>query len=406
MATRNVFILGAYQTDFARNLNKESLGTEELMRDTIKHTFNNAGIGPESIECIHVANAFGQLYTGQGHLGAMPASVVPELWGVPSSRHEAACASSSVAVLAAMAEIQAGRYDCVLVVGIEQEKTMPGNQAAKVQEAAAWVGQDTQGVEFIWPHTFNEVAGEYERRYGLDPKYLHGIGEKNLRNAQLNPNAQTRSWKLREENFASNDEFNPVVCGRLRRNDICQITDGAAGLVLVSDRWVNANHKAQSRIVGWGHSTVGLGLQQKLERNKQSEFVMPHVRDAITAAFKRAQISGVDDLDVIEAHDCMTPSEYMAIDHFGITPPGQSWQAVDGGDIARDGRIPVNPGGGLIGGGHPVGATGARMLVDATKQVTGNAGDYQIENAQRVATLNIGGSTATTVSFIVENANS
>jgi acetyl-CoA C-acetyltransferase len=100
----------------------------------------------------------------------------------------------------------------------------------------------------------------------------------------------------------------------------------------------------------------------------------------------------------------MTPSEYMAIDHFGITAPGESWKAIEEGAIARSGRIPVNPSGGLIGGGHPVGATGIRMLVDVTAQVSGEAGAMQVEGARRAATLNIGGSTATTVSFVVERA--
>ncbi len=317
-------------------------------------------------------------------------------------RHEAACASSSMAVLSAMAEIQAARYDCVLVIGIEQEKTMPGNQAAQVQEAAAWVGHDTGSVQYIWPHTFNELAGEYERRYGLDTKYLRRIGEINLRNAQDNPKAQTRGWTLTDATFAADDDVNPVVCGRLRRNDICQITDGAAGLLLVSERWMQANRQAQAVITGWGHVTVGLGLAQKLERNEHNDYVMPHVRRTITDAFKRAGIESVEALDVIETHDCMSASEYLAIDHFGITAPGESWQALEDGSITREGSIPINPSGGLIGGGHPVGATGARMLVDAQKQITGRAGDCQVEGAQRIATLNIGGSTATTASFIVE----
>ena len=128
---------------------------------------------------------------------------------------------------------------------------------------------------------------------------------------------------------------------------------------------------------------------------------MPHVRGAIEDAFRRAGIESASELDCIETHDCMTPSEYMAIDHFGITAPGESWKAVDEGAIARDGRLPVNPSGGLIGGGHPVGATGIRMLVDVTAQVSGEAGEMQVEGARRAATLNIGGSTATTVSFIV-----
>lgn len=397
-----VSILGVYQTDFARNWAKEEIEVADAMKEVVEGTLGDAGIGADAVDSIHVGNAFGQLYTGQGHMGALAASVIPELWGVPASRHEAACASASMAVLAAMAEIESGRYDCVLVIGIEQEKTMPGDKAAQVQEAAAWVGHDTGQADFIWPHTFNELAGEYERRYGLDTRYLRGIGEVNLTNAQDNPNAQTRLWQLTEDHFAANDEVNPVVCGRLRRNDICQITDGAAGVVLVSDRWIEANKAAQARITGWGHTTVGLGLAQKLGRNENNEFVMPHVRKAITDAFGRAGIQGVEELDAIETHDCMSASEYMAIDHFGITAPGESWKAVENGDIARDGRIPVNPGGGLIGGGHPVGATGARMLVDATKQVTEKAGDCQVAGARRVATLNIGGSTATTASFIVE----
>ena len=173
--------------------------------------------------------------------------------------------------------------------------------------------------------------------------------------------------------------------------------------MLVSDRWL-ADHGRSPRsvIAGWGHTTVGLPIDQKFERSSDDEFVMPHVRRAITDAFGRAGIDGPDQLDAIETHDCMTPSEYMAIDHFGITAPGESWKAVEEGRLERDGDMPVNPSGGLIGGGHPVGATGARMLVDATKQVSGTAGDYQVDGANRVATLNIGGSTATTACFIIE----
>ena len=405
-ATTTVTILGGYQTDFARNIAKEDLDVSDLVAEAVTATLDDAGIGPEQVESIHVGNAFGQLYNGQGHLGAMPASVIPELWGVPSMRHEAACASASMATLAAMAEIESGRYDCVLVLGVEQEKNIPGAEAASVQTAAAWVGHETEGIEFFWPYAFDQVADEYDRRFGLDDAHLRAIGELNLRNAKDNPNAQTRKWELSSDSFGTDDHVNPVVHGRLRRNDVTQITDGAAGVVLVSDRWLAANGRPAGRgtIAGWGHRTVGLGLAEKLERSADSPYVMPHVRQAITDAFGRAGIGGVDDLDLIETHDCMTPSEYMAIDHFGITAAGESWKAIEAGELERTGRIPVNPSGGLIGGGHPVGATGARMLLDATKQVSDTAGDYQVEGASRAATLNIGGSTATTACFIVERA--
>ena len=121
----------------------------------------------------------------------------------------------------------------------------------------------------------------------------------------------------------------------------------------------------------------------------------------VTDAFRRAGIGDVSGLDGIETHDCFSMSEYMAIDHFGITEPGESWKAVENGELERDGAIPVNPSGGLIGVGHPVGATGVRMLHDAARQVTGQAGDCQVDGARTFATLNIGGSLTTTVSFVV-----
>jgi acetyl-CoA C-acetyltransferase len=402
------WVLGGYQSDFARNLAKEDRDIADLTQEVVEGTLAAAGLGPEAVESIHVGNAFGQLYTGQGHLGAMPATVVPELWGVPAMRHEAACASSSMAVLAAMAELEAGRYGCALVVGVEQEKTMSGLDAGRTQQAAAWVGHETEDADLIWPETFDTIADEYDRRFGLDDRHLRAIGALNLTNARANPHAQTRAWELTADSFGTDDRLNPPITPHLRRNDCCQITDGGAGVVLVSDDWLAAHDVGdvpRARIAGWGHSTVGLPLDHKLDRSADEPFVMPHVRTAITDAFERAGIEGVESVDAVETHDCMTPSEYMAIDHLGLTAPGESWKAIEEGRIDLDGDTPVNPSGGLIGGGHPVGATGARMLVDAVRQVSDTADGYQVPDAGRVQTLNIGGSTASTVSLVVERAD-
>lgn len=404
----DVFILGGAQTDFARNYAREGLEISDLVGDVVGSTLQAAGVEPQAIEAIHVANAFGQLFTGQGHLGAMPATVEPALWGVPAMRHEAACASGGVAILAAMAEIEAGRYDCALVVGAEVERSVPGGQAANMLGAAAWVGHEAEEATYVWPSMFSTLADEYDKRYGLDEQHLRAIAELNFRNARANPNAQTRSWQHTPESFSASDTANPVVEGRVRRTDCSQVTDGGAGLVLAGRRtaeaWALRRGKRLNdlpRILGWGHRTVGLPLTDKLERSTGDDYVLPHVRRAILDAFRRAYLHGVDDVDGIETHDCFTPSEYAAIDHFGITPPGKSWQAVEAGVIERDGAMPVNPSGGLIGGGHPVGASGVRMVLDASKQVSGTAGETQVEGARRFATLNIGGSTATTVTFVV-----
>ena len=399
------WLLGGYQTDFARNWGRTGADYADLFADVVPGALRAAGVRPAEVDVVHVGNAFGQLFTGQGHLGAMAATVEPALAGRPGARHEAACASGGIAILAATAELAAGRYDVALVIGAELEKTTDGGQAAELMAAAAWVGHEASGVRYVWPWAFDEIAAEYDRRYGLDEEALHRIGELNLGNAKANPLAQTRDWEFPAGSFAADDAANPVVHGRLRRADCSQITDGAAAVVIVSDRYLRDHPAATqraSRIAGWGHRSAPLGLSGKLTGSRGGEFVMPHVRDTIVDAYRRAGIAGPEQLDAIETHDCFTPSQYLAIDHFGITAPGESWRAVRDGAIERDGRIPMNPSGGLIGGGHPVGATGVRMALDAHRQVTGTAGEYQVPVARRVATLNIGGSAATAVSLVLD----
>lgn len=397
-----VWILGGHQSDFARNLTREGMDFAALTDDVVRATLEAAGVSATAIDVVHVANAFGELFAGQGHLGAMPATVVDELWDVPATRHEAACASGSVAALAAMSDLRSGAYGCALVVGVELEKTVPGDVGARHLGAAAWIGHEGATATFPWPAMFSDVLDEYDHRYGVDEAHLRAIAALNFGNARANPNAQTRTWSIPDP-LTGDDVANPVVEGRIRRFDCSQMTDGGAGVVLVSDAWLRDHPDARplGRIEGWGHRTVGLGLRHKLDRSAGQPYVLPHVRHAVLDALHRAHTS-LDGIDGIEVHDCFTPSEYLAIDHIGLTEPGASWQAVESGDIEMGGRLPVNPSGGLIGGGHPVGASGIRMLLDAAKQVSGTAGAYQVDDASRFATLNFGGSTATTVSFVVQ----
>jgi acetyl-CoA C-acetyltransferase len=400
---QDVWLLGGYQTDFARNFSREGLDFADLTAEVVVRTLESARFAAPDVGVVHVGNAFGELFAGQGHLGAMPATVCADLWGIPAARHEAACASGSVAALAAIADLRSDAYTSALVVGVELEKTVPGDTATSHLGAAAWIGHEGADAKYMWPFMFSEIASEYDRRYGLDEAYLRAIAELNFANARKNPNAQTRDWQVPELNVV---ESNPVIDGWLRRFDCSQVTDGGAGVVLVSDEYLREHPDARpvARVLGWGHRTVGLGLRQKLERDAENPYVLPHLRAVVHDAFERAQVT-LDNVDGFEVHDCFTPSEYLAIDHIGLTPPGQSWQAIENGDIALDGRLPINPSGGLIGGGHPVGASGVRMLVDAARQVSDSAGDYQVEGAQTFATLNIGGSTATAVSFVVGAAN-
>jgi acetyl-CoA C-acetyltransferase len=403
-----VYILGGHQTDFARNAARHGEGLYELMQSAVQGALTDCALQASDIQSAHVGNFVGELFTGQGQLGGMLASMDPAFHGLPASRHEAACASGSVAMLMAMAEIEAGRYDCVLVLGVEIERNVPGDKAATYLGAAAYIGHEYTDTKYVWAQCFSDLGFEYQRRYGLKHEHLGRIAEINMSNARRNPSAQTRSWTFTPESFAENDVANPVIAGMIRRQDCGQVTDGAACVIVASEAFAKRHavrrgtgQEAMARIAGWGHRTAPLALAQKLKLSANEPYVFPHVRGAIQDAYRRAGIADVQSLDGIETHDCFTTTEYMAIDHFGITPAGESWRAIESGEIELGGRIPINPSGGLIGLGHPVGATGVRMLLDAQRQVTAKAGDCQVEGARRFGTLNVGGSATTVISFVV-----
>ncbi|MDD9873336.1 MAG: acetyl-CoA acetyltransferase [Deltaproteobacteria bacterium] len=408
MAAPEVYVLGGYQTDFSRNWTKENKHFSALMRECVEGALERCEIAPEEVQSAHVGNFAAELYCKQGHLGAFFTEVHPSFSGLPTSRHEAACASGSIALLAAAAEIEAGRYGLQAVVGIEQMKTVSPAQGGEFLGTAAWFADEAQGVEFPFPKLFGRLGDEYDERYGLDDAHLAEISRINYENAQRNPNAQTRHWYMNAEHAKSRGDDNPVVGGRIRVSDCSQVTDGAACVFLASRDYAKKFARGAGlklselpRIKGWGHNTARLRFADKISESRGQRYVLPHVRSTIESAMRRAGIADVNGIDGIETHDCFTTSEYMAIDHFGITEPGESWKAVEEGWIAADGRHPINPSGGLIGAGHPVGATGVRQMLDAFLQVTGRAGDYQVEGARNFQTLNIGGSGTTSVSFVV-----
>jgi acetyl-CoA C-acetyltransferase len=406
--SRDVYILGGAQTDFARNWAREGLEIYDMFAEALDAAIADAGIAPEQIEVGHVGNFVGDLFTGQGLLGGFFGQLYPELAALPTSRHEAACASGSIAVLSAMRDIEAGHYDVACVLGLEMMRNVDGRTGAAHLGAARWLGHEANDAAFPWPHMFDRIAREYDHRYGIDSDHLNRIAEINFGNAKHNPNAQTRGWSFPEGCFSNNDDLNPVIDGTVRKMDCGQITDGAACVILASER-VARDHSNRlglkladiPRIKGWGHHSAPILLETKLQLSKDQPLLFPHARAALDDAWQRAGFSAITDLDGLETHDCFTVTEYMAIDHAGLTAPGESWRAVEEGRITRNGDFPINPSGGLIGLGHPVGATGVRMLLDCAKQVGGRAGDYQLAKAENMITFNVGGSTTTCASFVV-----
>jgi acetyl-CoA C-acetyltransferase len=403
-----VYILGGWQSDFSNNWARKGMEFADAFAEVVGEGLAATGLEPKDIDTGHVGNFVGDLFAGQGLLGGFFGLVHPDFNGMPTSRHEAACASGSVAILAATAEIEAGRYGTACVVGLEMMRNVSGQRAAENLGAAAWIGHEFQDATYLWPRAFSDLGEEYDRRYGLKYEHLMRIAEINFANGRKNPNAQTRSWKFTQESFTQSDEANPVVEGMIRKNDCGQVTDGSAVVFLASEERARDYAKKRGipleslpQIKGWGHRSAPISYARKVQDSAGQPYVFPQVKRAIDDARARAGIADVAQIDAVETHDCFTTTEYMAIEHLGLTAPGEAWKAIEDGSIEIGGRLPINPSGGLIGVGHPVGATGVRMALDAFKQVTGRAGENQVEGAKTVQTLNIGGSTTTTVSLVV-----
>ena len=262
----------------------------------------------------------------------------------------------------------------------------------------------------MWPYLFSQFQRDYAERYGIEYCHLGEISRINLNNAKSNPNARGRNYPFKDACFTENDEVDPVVMSDFRVHDICRTADGAAILFLAGEDYARkyaAKHGLNFEQIPWvksfAHSTMPteLEVKRRLSRASGSPYYMPHLSKTIDAAVTRAGMPNVRALDVMELHDCFSITEYMILDHSGLAAPGEIWQVIEDGAVKRSGSFPVNPSGGLLGAGHPIGCTGVRMALDCYKQVTDSAGDYQVEGARNAFMVNAGGTLTTVAAMVI-----
>lgn len=410
-----VHVLGGAQTDFERNWKKEGKNLVALLKEVINDSFKETGFTFDELKRLNndnrveafVGNFIAEDYIDQGHLGAFLTEVNEAFYGVPSARFEAACASSSVALDAAITKIKAGEIDVAIVVGFEIMKYVDSKTGGDILGRAAYYEKEGKGIEFPFPKLFGRLADAILDKYpDLNEKRfmdaLAKISVINYENAKRNPNAQTRKWFMSFDQASNRgNDTNMLVGGRLAVSDCSQVTDGACCVVLCSEKYIKEK-RIDNRVIvkGYGHRNAPLLFDKKIKDNTNSKYVLPWTRQAVLDAYRRSGLT-VNDIDVFETHDCFTSSEYAAISAFGITEPGKEYEAVESGIIAFNGSKPINPSGGLIGCGHPVGASGARMFLDCYKQAAGKAGKYQIKNVKNAMMLNIGGSATTNYVFVI-----
>lgn len=399
-----VYCIGVGRTDFKRNLLKEGKGLRDIIVEAGRAAIADAGVEPSVVQSGVVGNFAAGRFTRQLHLGAFLVEIDESLRGLPTFHAEAACASGSVALVAAFHQVMGGLYDAVLVVGAEQQKTMSPNDVGDVLAGAGeYATERPKYGELTFPSLFGYVAAAYRDKYGLTDRELAAVAAKNRMHATLNPLAQMRGAGVSDEEACAVTEKNPVIAGLLKLCDCSQITDGAAATLLVSESFLKKHKPAKKpvKLLGFGNATDHLPV----DRKDAPTFTV--ARRAAKEAFSRAGCAPTD-LQGLEVHDCFSISEICAYEILGLAENGQGAKlAASGatrlkqvGGSPRAGVPVVNPGGGLIGDGHPVGATGVRQVVEAVTHLRNEAGARQIENCRRYATFNMGGSFTTAVAAV------
>ncbi|MBS0559636.1 MAG: acetyl-CoA acetyltransferase [Proteobacteria bacterium] len=351
----------------------------------------DAGIAPEDIDASFVG-LFNNGFSKQDFPSSMVLQALPELRFKPSTRFENACASGSAAVYGARDFLAAGRGRFALVVGAEKMTATPGAQVGDILLSASYRKEEGD-IPAGFAGVFGRIAERYFQRYGDQSDALAAIAAKNHKNGVDNPYAQMR----KDLGFAfcrAVSEKNPYVAPPLKRTDCSLVSDGAAALVLTDEETAKAMKKAIRF-----RAAVQVNDYLPISRRDVTRF------DGAAEAWRRA-LSAADmaltDLSFVESHDCFTIAELLEYEAMGLTEPGQGARAILEGWTAKDGRLPVNPSGGLKSKGHPIGATGVSMHVITAMQLAGEAGAMQLPKADRAAVFNMGGAAVANYVSILE----
>jgi acetyl-CoA C-acetyltransferase len=361
---------------------------ESLIVRVATDAIADAGLDPADIDEIFLGTM--GVFVRQEFASSLVLQADSSLRFTPATRVENACATGSAAIHQGLGAIAAGRARHVLVVGAE--KMTETANVADVLIRASYLKEEG-GIEGGFAGVFGRIAEAYFQRYGDRSDALARIAAKNHKNGAANPLAQIQK-DLGYDFCRTVSERNPLVAGPLRRTDCSLVSDGAAALVLTD---VETGLAAEKAVVFRGTAHV-------------NDFLPMSKRDIIAfegpaLAWKKAMASakiGLDDLSFAEVHDCFTIAELLIYEAIGLTPPGEGARAIEEGWTQKDGKLPINPSGGLKAKGHPIGATGVSMHVLAAMQLTGTAGGIQVEDATLAGIFNMGGAAVANYASILE----
>lgn len=370
---------------------REGEDLEKMLVEVATGAIADAGIAPADVDEIYVGH-FGGGFVKQDFPASLVLQASDALRFKPSTRVENACATGSAAVHQGLNAIAAKKARTVLVVGVEKMTETPGDQIGGILMKASYVKEEDRP-DMSFAGIFGQIAQLYFQRYGDQSDAMAKIAAKNHKNGVVNPYAQLRK-DLGYEFCRTVSDKNPLVAGPLRRTDCSLVSDGAAALVLTDVENAMAFKKAVLF-----RATAQVNDFLPLSRRDIIQF------EGCELAWKQAfahSRTKLEDLSLVETHDCFTIAELLQYEAMGLTPKGQGARAALEGWTEKDGRLPVNASGGLKAKGHPIGATGVSMHIMAAMQLTGRAGDMQVKNPKIAGVFNMGGAAVANYVSILE----
>lgn len=369
----------------------EAPDVEGLIGLVASDALAHAGVGPADVDFITVGT-YNNGFAKQGFEGSLVALSIPELAQTPAVHVENACATGSAAIHTALDFIESGRGRIALVVGAEKMTATPTSEVGDILLSACYHKEESN-IDAGFAGIFGKIAANYFQRYGDKSAELAMIAAKNHVHGLANPFAHMR--KDFGFDFCNKvSDKNPIVAGPLRRTDCSLVSDGAAALVIADAETAATLQRA-----------IGFRARQHandfLPLSRRDPIAFEGARRAWRDAKAQAGVT-LDDLDLVETHDCFTMAEMIEYEAMGLAKPGEGWKVAREGITSRGGKLPVNLSGGLKSKGHPIGATGVSMHVMAAMQLVGEAGGMQLDRAKLAAVFNMGGAAVANYVSILE----
>ena len=378
-------IVGWSHSKFGKS---EAPDLEALIREVVPAALDHAGVEAQQVDGIYLG-VYNNGFLKQSFEAGLVGMAVPELKHVPANRLENACATGSAALYAALDFINAGRGRVALVIGAEKMTAIPSQDAANLMLQGSYFPEEGH-FDAGFAGVFGHIAQNYFQRYGDRSEELAMISSKNHRNGMLNPYAHMqKDFSVAFCNTIS--DKNPYVAPPLRRTDCSLISDGAAAMV-IADADTAAGLQRAIAI----RARTQVNDSMALSRRDPTEFA------GATQAWAKSLAQAGLTLDFVETHDCFTIAEMIEYEAMGLAERGRGGDIIRDGVTQRDGKLPVNPSGGLKARGHPLGATGVSMHVMAAMQLAGEAGEMQLPKADRAGVFNMGGAAVANYTSILE----